>query len=123
MKHLEGKCRYKPAPENEVKVDMTLKNVDLNKMDEAGKEELRGTMQEKIAENADVDDDAVVVTLEQGSVKVSASIDLEERIGIMEAENEGAEIDLVKEMESIKDVVQEDMTKEDTTKELLTAAT
>jgi len=123
MKHQEGKCRYKPAPENEVNLKMTIKNVDLNKMDETGKNELKSSLQKEIAKKADVDDDAVVVTLEQGSVKVSAAIDLEERIGIMEAENEGKEINLVKEMESIKEVVQDDMKKEDTTKELLTTAT
>jgi len=123
MKHQEGKCKYKPAPENEVKVDMTIKNVDLDKMDEEAKTELRTTFKKKIAANLDLDDDAVVVTLEKGSVKVMASIDLEEKIGIMEAENEGEEIDLVKEMEAIKEVAQEDMKKDGVQQELLTAAT
>merc|ERR1719252_388162 len=82
---LQGKnCRYKPAPENEVKVGMTIKNVRLSKMDDTTKKELKGKVATKIAEKADVDKYAVEVTLSEGSVKVDATIDMEERIGLME---------------------------------------
>merc|ERR1711907_410421 len=90
MRLQEGKaCRYKPAPENEVKVDMTLKNVKLKKLDEKAQGELKDTLSKMIAEKADVDDTAVNVTLSEGSIKVSAVIDMEEKIGLMEAANEG----------------------------------
>merc|ERR1712224_190579 len=42
-------------------------------------------------------------------IKVKATLDLEERIGIMEAEKEGQDVDLVKEMEAVKGEVQKDL--------------
>jgi len=119
----EGKdCRYKPAPENEVKVKMTLKNIKLSKMDKKSQEELTDKLASKIAEKADVDSTAVNVTLTEGSIKVDATIDMEEKIGIMEAENEGKEIDLVGEMKTLKSEVQAEVGSADTAQEVLKVA-
>jgi len=119
----EGKnCRYKPAPENEVKVGMTIKNVKLSKMDDAAKKELKGKVATKIAETADVDEYAVEVTLSEGSVKVDATIDMEEQIGLMEAENEGTGVNLVIAMEAIKNGVQAQVGSSDTAAAILETA-
>lgn len=77
-------------------------------------------MKKTIAEKATGGDEtAVVVETECGSIKVKATLDLEERIGIMEAEKEGQDIDLVKEMEAVKGEVQKDLEKEDVKKGIL----
>merc|ERR1711871_718890 len=125
MRKQEGKCRWKPAPENEVKVDMTIKNVNFDRMDQSAKDELKQSVAKTIAKAADTDEDAVNITLSKGSVKVSATIDLEEKIAAMEgeADMEGKEVDLVSEMKAIKSEVQSDMQSEAIQKEVLTVAT
>jgi len=122
MRQEEGKCHWKPAPENEVKVEVTIKNVDFNKMDSESKEELNDALQSTIADKAGVDETAVNITLSAGSVKVSAAIDLEEKIGIMEGESEGEDVDLLAEMNSLKDQVQNELKTGDTKQEILTVA-
>jgi len=105
-----------------VKVKVTIKNVNFRKLDAESKEELHAALQTTIADKAGVDESAVNVTLTAGSVKVSAVIDLEERIGIMEGESEGQNVDLVLEMESLKDEVQKELETGDVKQELLTVA-
>jgi len=83
---------------------------------------LRAALQTTIADKAAVDETAVNVTLTAGSVKVSAVIDLEERIGIMEGESEGQDLDLMHEMESLKDEVQNELETGDAKTEMLTVA-
>merc|ERR1712224_1190120 len=92
-------------------------------MDVESKEELRAALLTTIADKAGVDDSAVNITLTAGSVKVSAAIDLEERIGIMETEIEGQGLDLIQEMESLKDEVQSELRSGDVKEEILTVAT
>jgi len=123
MHKQEGKCKWKPAPENEVKVKMTLKNVKLSKMDAKTKEDLKENLEKKIADKAGVDDTAVEVTLSEGSVKIDAVIDMEEKIGLMEAANEGKEVDLVSEMKAMKSEVQGEVGSSAATQELLVTAT
>merc|ERR1712118_635931 len=82
-----------------------------------------GGLIKTIAEKAtDGDQTAVVVGTECGSIKVKATLDLEERIGIMEGEKEGQDVDLVKEMESLKGEVQKDLGKSNVKNEILTKA-
>merc|ERR1711904_198467 len=76
----------------------------------------------KIAETADVDEYAVAVTLSEGSVKVDATIDMEGRIGLMEAENEGTGVNLVTAMEAIKNGVQAQVGSSDTAAAILETA-
>merc|ERR1711871_1649057 len=102
MRQQEGKCHYKPAPENTVEINTTIKGVNLNEMDEVSKEELKKDIQETVAKAADEEPEAVNVTLTAGSVTVTAVLDLEERIGIMEGEKEGQDVDLVEEMKAVK---------------------
>lgn len=105
-----------------MKVQVTIKNVSFPQMDAESKEELRAALQTTIADKAGVDETAVNVTLAAGSVKVSAVIDLEERIGIMEGESEGQDLDLMHEMESLKDEVQSELETGDVKEEILTVA-
>merc|ERR1711871_488412 len=118
----EGKCKWKPAPENEVTLE-TKVNTPKGFCESMSSEErkkfeqgLKKTIAEKATEG---DQTAVVVGTECGSIKVKATLDLEERIGIMEAEKEGQDVDLVKEMEAVKGEVQKDLEKEDVKKGIL----
>ena len=122
MRQQEGKCRYKPAPENTVEVNTTIKGVNLNEMDEASKEELKKDVQETVAKAADEEPEAVNVTLAAGSVIVTAIVDLEERIGIMEGEKEGQNVNLVEEMKAVKSAVQQDVAKGEVKNDILTKA-
>merc|ERR1711937_1114222 len=105
---LEGKCKWKPAPENEVTLETKVDGIPPEKCESMKKNEAEMKKFEKgliktIAEKAtDGDETAVVVETECGSIKVKATLDLEERIGIMEAEKEGQDVDLVKEKEDVK---------------------
>jgi GR25 family glycosyltransferase involved in LPS biosynthesis len=131
----EGKCKWKPAPENEVTVKTTIKGVDYNKCDAECKEELEAKITKTIAEQAtDGDETAVAVEtmaatrrLQQQNnkkgINVEAKIDLEEQIGIMEAENEGQEVDLISKMQAIKGEVEKGLETEDVKKEILKEAT
>merc|ERR1712196_674172 len=103
----------------------TIKNVNFDRMDQSAKDELKQSVAKTIAKAADTDEDAVNVTLSKGSVKVSATIDLEEKIAAMEgeADMEGKEVDLVSEMKAIKSEVRSDMQSEAIQKEVLTVAT
>jgi len=122
MRQQEGKCHYKPAPENTVEVNTTIKGVNLNEMDETSKEELKKDIQETVAEAADEEPEAVNVTLTAGSVIVTAVVDLEERIGIMEGEKEGQNVNLVEEMKAVKSAVQQDVAKDEVKNNILTKA-
>jgi len=122
MRKQEGKCHFKPAPENTIEVNTTIKNVKLKEMDEPSKEELKESVQETIADAANEEPEAVTVILSEGSVIVSAVLDLEERIGIMEGEKEGENVNLVTEMESLKDAVQKDLEKDSVKTSILTSA-
>jgi len=124
MHQQEGKCYFKPAPENTVELKTTIKGVNCAVLDEEAKDILKHSVQETIAEAADEEPEAVNVTLACGSVIVSAVIDLEERIGIMEGEKQSQDVpvNLVEEMESLKGAVQEDLGKSDVKKEVLTKA-
>jgi hypothetical protein len=122
MRQQEGKCYFKPAPENTVEINTTLKGVNLAEMDQQSQANLEKEIQDTVAEAADEEPEAVNVTLTAGSVIISAVIDLEERIGIMEGEKEGQDVNLVKEMESLKGAVQKDLGKSDVKKEILTKA-
>merc|ERR1711907_169849 len=75
-----------------------------------------------MGDKAGVDETAVNVTLTAGSVKVSAAIYLEERIGVMEGESEGQDLDLAQEMESLKNEVQKELETDDAKNEILTVA-
>merc|ERR1712164_197311 len=67
----EGKaCRYKPAPENEVKVGLTLKNLELSSMDQDTQNNLKKKLGDDMAAAAKVDSTAVDMTFSQASVKV-----------------------------------------------------
>jgi len=105
-----------------VKVKVTIKNVNFTQMDLESKQELRAALQTTIADKAGVDETAVNITLTAGSVKVSAVIDLEERIGVMEGESEGQDVDLASEMESLKNEVQSDLETGDVKQDILTVA-
>jgi len=124
----EGKCKWKPAPENEVTLETKVDGISKEKCEsmkknEAEMKKFEKGLQKKIAEKAtDGDEDAVVMETECGSIKIKATLDLEERIGIMEAEKEGQDVDLVKEMEAIKGEVQKDLEKEDVKKDILKEA-
>jgi hypothetical protein len=135
----EGKCRYKPAPENEVKVGMKLKNVNPCELNAESTEKLKGAVADKIAQKVEVESYDVNVTLSatrkedekclgrrlsEGApgINVDAVIDMEEQIGLMEAENEGKEVDLVSEMKAIKSEVQEEVGSAEAANEVLQAA-
>merc|ERR1719327_1149594 len=62
--------------------------------------------------------------LSQSGVLVKGVLDLEEKIGIMEGEKEeaGGNVDLVKEMDSLKVAVQKDVSKPSVQKKILTKA-
>jgi hypothetical protein len=55
-------------------------------------------------------------------INVDAVIDMEEQIGLMEAESEGKEVDLVSEMKAIKSEVQEEVGSAEAANEVLQAA-
>lgn len=122
MRKQEGKCKYKPAPENTIEVETTIEGVTLKEMDNVTQEELKKDIQETICEAAKEEPEACVVTLSAGSVVVSAVIDLEERIGIMEGEKEGKNVNLEEEMEVVKGAVKKDLRKSDVKNEILTKA-
>jgi hypothetical protein len=139
MRMQEGKCRYKPAPENEVKVGMKLNNVDPCKMNGETLEKVKGNVATQLAKKVEVEAYDVNVTLSatreedqkclgrrlsEGSpgIRVDAVIDMEEQIALMEAENEGKEVDLVKEMQAIKSEVQEEVGDAEAAHEVLQAA-
>jgi hypothetical protein len=139
MRMQEGKCRYKPAPENEVKVGMKLKNVNPCELNGDAKEKLKGAVADQIAKKVEVESYDVNVTLsatkkedekclgrrlseDAPGINVDATIDMEEQIGLMEAENEGKEVDLVSEMKAIKNEVQEDVGSAEAANEVLQAA-
>lgn len=121
----EGKkCRWKPNPANEVKTSLTLKNVKLSKMNKKQQKALKTKLEDTIAKKVPCDD-CVNATLSEGSIKVDASIDMEEKFGIMEAESEaeGKPLNLVEEMQSLKSALSEEVGSGETSAEILTAAT
>jgi hypothetical protein len=135
----EGKCRYKPAPENEVKVGMKLNNVDPCKMNGETLEKVKGNVATQLAKKVEVEAYDVNVTLSatreedqkclgrrlldsSPGIRVDAVIDMEEQIALMEAENEGKEVDLIKEMQAIKSEVQEEVGDAEAAHEVLQAA-
>lgn len=137
MRKQEGKCRFKPAPENTIEVNTTFPDVNLTEMDLDAQEQLMADVQEIVADTANEEPEAVEVTLSakpgevnrlrlrrlsEGGVIVSAVLDLEERIGIMEGEQEGQDVDLVQEMDSLKAAVKNDLGKSSVKNEILTKA-
>jgi len=146
MRHQEGKCKYKPAPENTVEVETKLGGVCLKDLDGPTEDQVKKDTGDALLEAAELEDDpdAVEVSLEDDCVgarrllsqmdarrKLSKSgvivkgvLDLEEKIGIMEGEQEeaGGNVDLVKEMDSLKVAVQKDVSKSSVQKKILTKA-
>merc|ERR1712149_172069 len=102
-----------------------------------GKDLLMNQTGDAILEAAELQDDpdAVEMSLEdapvgtrrklsQSGVLVKGVLDLEEKIGIMEGEKEeaGGNVDLVKEMDSLKVAVQKDVSKSSVQNKILTKA-
>jgi len=122
MRKQEGKCRFKPAPENTIEVNTKFPDVDLKEVDESSQKQMEKDFCEIVADAADEEPEACEATLRAGSVVVSAVLDLEERIGIMEGEKEGQNVDLVQEMDSLKVAVKNDLGKSSVKKQILTKA-
>merc|ERR1712196_392852 len=116
----EGKCKWKPDPANEVTIKTTVQGFDCTSQSETKIKAIEKKLAKTIADKAvGGDETAVVLKTSCGSIKVEATIDLEERIGIMEAENEGQNVNLVEEMKAIKDEVATDLEKDDMKKNIV----
>jgi len=70
----QGRPPMPPAEVSSVSVSMTMMNVDYQQLSADDKHELKGKIQDVLAESAGVDQAAVSVTLTPGSVKVDAEI-------------------------------------------------
>merc|ERR1719453_631882 len=109
-------------------------------MNDDAKEKLKSKVAELIAAKVEVETYEVNVTLsaareadkecmrrrlqegEEPGINVDATIDMEEQMAAMEAENEGAEVDLVSEMTAIKNEVQAEVGSDAVANEVLAEA-
>merc|ERR1712159_568195 len=73
MRKQEGKCHFKPAPENTIEVTTEIKGPDLTKMDQESKDDFKEGVQEITAEAAGEEKEAVEVTLTDPRSTTNAS--------------------------------------------------